>query len=248
MLLREIKRKALTLTREDFRLIDFSFALPYTYVLIEGELGKSIGVAMTLSEEVGRYRTSIEEPSLEAFIEKADSLNIIERTLALAAINAVSQYYLDVSEAPNVDVVELLDRSFEKVAVIGNMPPVVRALREKGFDVLVFERNPKLWDRNTLSDALEYWLLPEVDAVIASGSAILNGTLEMMLDRARKAELFVLTGPTAQLLPEFLKGTGVTHLAAMKVIDVDGALTKLKLGSFRGFEAGSRKYIIEVGG
>ncbi|NJE84311.1 hypothetical protein E3E23_00415 [Thermococcus sp. CX2] len=248
MLLREIKRKALKLVEEDFRIIDFSFALPYTYVLIEGERGRALGVAMTLPEEVGTYRTSIEEPSLEVFIEKADSLNVIERTLALAAINAVSQYYIDVSNAPNLDVVELLDESFEKVAVIGNMPPVVRTIRERGFDVYVFERNPKLWDRNTLSDALEYWLLPEVDAVIASGSAILNGTLEMMLDRAKRARLFVLTGPTAQLLPEFLRGSGVTHLAAMKVMDIDMALMKLKLGSFRGFEAGSRKYIIRVGG
>ncbi len=30
---------------------------------------------------------------LRTFVEKADSLNIVERTLGIAAINAVSQYY-----------------------------------------------------------------------------------------------------------------------------------------------------------
>ncbi len=164
MLLGDIKRRALELMDsmdEEFGLIDFSFALPYTYVLIEGERGRSLGVAMTLPpEEVGRYRTSIREPSLEGFIERADSLNVIERTLGVAAINALSQYVMDVSDAPDTDVVELIGSDIERVAVIGNMPPVVSALRGMDLEVLVFERNPKLWDRETLSDALEYPLLP----------------------------------------------------------------------------------------
>ncbi|WP_297548304.1 DUF364 domain-containing protein, partial [Thermococcus sp.] len=108
------------------------------------------------------------------------------------------------------------------------------------------ERNPKLWDKDTYSDALEYHLLPEMDAVIASASCLVNGTIDLLLDRAKKAELFVLTGPTGQLLPEFLEGTRVTHLASMKVIEVERALLGLKLGSFRGFEKGNRKYVVKV--
>jgi uncharacterized protein (DUF4213/DUF364 family) len=126
------------------------------------------------------------------------------------------------------------------------MPPVVRSLREKGVKTLVFERNPKLWDQETLSDALEYVLLPEVEAVIVSGSALVNGTLDMILDRAKNAEIIVLTGPTAQLHPDFVKGTGVTHLAAMKVLNIERAIQKLKLGSFKGFEGESRKYVATV--
>ncbi|MBP1912935.1 uncharacterized protein (DUF4213/DUF364 family) [Thermococcus stetteri] len=239
-----IKKKALRLA-EGLELVDFGFALPYTWVLIEGPEGKALGVAMTLPEEVQRYRNSIDEPSLEAFIERADSLNVIERTLGIAAVNAVSQYHLDVSNLPDVDVVELVE-GFDRVAVIGNMPPVVRALREKGIETLVFERNPKLWDRDTYSDALEYVLLPKAEAVIASGSALVNGTLEMILDRAKNAELIVLTGPSAQIHPELVKGTGITHLAAMKVVNLERALLGLKLGSFRGFEEGNRKYVVRV--
>ncbi len=245
MLLEKIGKKALASVDEDFRLLDFSFALPYTYVLIEGKRGKALGVAMTLPEEVQRFRTSFEEPSLEGFMEKAGSLNIIERTLALAAINALSQYHISLENVEGADVTEILEGDFDKVAVIGNMPPLVKTLRER-FQTYVFERNPKLWDRDTLSDSLEYSLLPEMDAVVVSGSALLNGTLEMILDRSKRAKLVVLTGPTAQLLPDFLRGTGVTHLAAMKVMDVDEAIKRLKLGSFRGFEKGSRKYVVPV--
>ncbi|MDI3475696.1 MAG: uncharacterized protein PWQ79_917 [Thermococcaceae archaeon] len=244
MLLSEIKKKALNLAK-GLELVDFGFALPYTWILVEGPEGKALGVAMTLPEEVQRYTNSISEPSIKAFIERANSLNVIERTLGIAAVNAVSQYHLDVSDLPDVDVVELVE-GFSEVAVIGNMPPVVRALREKGVKTFVFERNPKLWDRETLSDALEYILLPEVEAVIVSGSALVNGTLEMILDRAKKAKLIVLTGPTSQIHSELVKGTRITHLAAMKVIDLERALLGLKLGSFRGFEKGNRKYVVEV--
>ncbi|CAB49577.1 Rossmann-like domain-containing protein [Pyrococcus abyssi] len=244
MILSKIKKEALKLI-DELELLDFSFALPYTWVLVKGEEGKSLGVAMTLPEEVQRYTSSIEEPSLEEFIRKADSLNVIERTLGVAAINAVSQYYIDLSDAFWGDVLDLVQGDVKRIAVLGNMPPIVKALRSK-YEVYVFERNPKLWDRETYSDALEYDLLPKMDVIIASASCIVNGTIDMILDRAKKAKLLILTGPTAQLLPEFLKGTKVTHLAAMKVVDIDRAILKLKLGSFRGFEEGSRKYIVKV--
>ncbi|ASJ03783.1 hypothetical protein A3L09_09355 [Thermococcus profundus] len=244
MLLSEIKKKTLKLA-EGLEMVDFGFAIPYTWVLIEGPKGRALGVAMTLPEEVQRYTNSISEPSLEAFIKKADSLNVIERTLGIAAVNAVSQYHLDVSSFPEVDVVELVG-GFSEVAVIGNMPPVVKTLRQRGINTLVFERNPKLWDRETLSDALEYILLPEAEAVIASGSVLVNGTLEMILNRAKRAELIVLTGPTAQIHPELVKGTGITHLAAMKVTNIKKAVLGLKLGSFKGFERGNRKYVVEL--
>ncbi len=245
MLLTKIKRKALKLA-DGLELVDFGFALPYTWVLLKGPEGRALGVAMTLPEEIQRYRNSISEPSLNAFIERADSLNVIERTLGLVAINAVSQYHIDLSDAEFADVLELLPENVGKIALIGNMPPLVRELQNKGYEIYVFERNPRLWDKDTYSDALEYHLLPEMDAVVASASCLVNGTIDLLLDRARKAELFVLTGPTGQLLPEFLKGTRVTHLASMKVIDFEKALLGLKLGSFRGFEEGNRKYVVRV--
>ena len=246
MLLSEIKDKVLPLA-EGLEVVDFGFSLPYSWVLVEGSSGRSLGVAMTLPEEIQRYTNSINEVSLEEFIKRLDSLNVIERTLALAAVNAVSQYYLEPSpKGINKDVLELLPENPGKIALIGNMPPIARELRRRGFEVYVFERNPKLWDRDTYSDALEYHLLPEMDVVIASGSCIVNGTLDMLLERSKKAELFVLTGPTAQLLPEFFKDTAVTHIASMKVVNLSKALLGLKLGSFRGFEEGNVKYVMEV--
>ncbi|MBO8174693.1 MAG: hypothetical protein H0Z18_05500 [Thermococcus sp.] len=245
MLLRKFKREALKLAK-GLELIDFSFGLPYTYVLVKGEKGRALGVAMTLPEEIQRYENLIEEPSLEEFIKMADSLNIVERTLALAAINAVSQYHINLSNADWIDATELLSDDIEKIAVIGNMPPIVKALRGRNFELYIFERNPKLWDKETLSDSLEYWLLPEMDAVIASATCIVNGTVDMIAERAKNAKIVLLTGPTGQALPELFKGIGITHIASMKVVDIERAIEKLKLGCFRGFSKESRKYTIAV--
>lgn len=245
MLLGRIKQEAMKLA-DGLELVDFGFALPYTWILVGGEEGKALGVAMTLPEEIQQYNNSISEPSLEAFVEGTDSLNVIERTLGLATINAVSQYHIELSNAERVDVLEMIPEGAGKIAVIGNMPPLVREMRGRNYKIYVFERNPKLWDKETFSDALEYHLLPEMDAVIASATCLVNGTIDMLLERAKRARLFVLTGPTGQLLPEFLEGSGVTHLAAMKVVDIKKALLGLKLGSFKGFEEGNQKYVVAV--
>lgn len=53
-----------------------------------------------------------------------------------------------------------------------------------------------------------------------------------------------LTGLTEQFLPEFLRGTGVTHFAAMKMMDIERALLGLKLAFFGHFE--DRKYVVGV--
>lgn len=113
MIIEEIKERALNLLsekEEDFKVIDFSFALPYSYVLIESNGKKALGVAMTLLEEYrghGNRKDLNINKNLEEFINMADSFDIVERTLGVAAINAVSQYYFNF-EANGKDAAELV--------------------------------------------------------------------------------------------------------------------------------------------
>ncbi|XRO75650.1 enolase N-terminal-like fold-containing protein [Methanocaldococcus sp. 28A] len=149
MIIEKIKERALNLLNEKedkFKILDFSFALPYSYVLIESNGKKALGVAMTLLEEYRGHGNRKElniNKSLEDFINMVDSFDIVERTLGLAAINAVSQYYLNF-EVNCRDAAELvLNRNdIKKIAFIGNMMPVVNTLRKSGsFDIYVFERS-----------------------------------------------------------------------------------------------------------
>ncbi|WP_064496515.1 Rossmann-like domain-containing protein [Methanocaldococcus jannaschii] len=255
MIIEEIKERALNLLsekEEDFKVIDFSFALPYSYVLIESNGKKALGVAMTLLEEYrghGNRKDLNINKNLEEFINMADSFDIVERTLGVAAINAVSQYYFNF-EANGKDAAELvLNRDdIKKIAFVGNMIPVVNMLKKsEKFDIYVFERSPSLLMDGVLSDAFEYRLLPEMDAVFISGTTLLNDTLDFVLDRAKNAKLKILVGPTAQSLPELFKGFGITHIASTKIIDVDKALLYLKFASSSMlFKGASKKYTMEV--
>ncbi len=248
MILEKIGKRTLQLLKEDLKIIDYSFAIPYTYVVIEGKKKKSIGVAVTLVEEIHSFENSVSNISLESFLQGAESFNIIERTLSLATINAISQYYIDLSDEVDSDVIRLLGRetNVEKVAVIGSMFPIVKKLQEIGKKVFVFERNKVLFDKITISDGLEYQLLPKMDAILATGAVLLNGTVDLILDRANNAKVVALLGPTAQALPELFSDEHITYLCSSKVEDIDNALMNLKLGSFKGSGKYNRRYALKI--
>ncbi|ACV24530.1 Rossmann-like domain-containing protein [Methanocaldococcus fervens] len=256
MIIDHIIKKAKDITNNyKFKILDFSFALPYSYVLIEKDGKKSLGVAMTLLEEYKGHsekrKVDFGEKTIEDFITMANDLDVINRTLGLAAINAVSQYFIKLNEDDyKRDVINLIlnKKGIKKIAFIGNMMPLVKMLKEKGdFEFYVFERNPKISTPETISDAFEYTLLPKMDAVLISGTSILNNSLDMILDRAKNAKLKILVGPSAQILPEFVKGYGIDYIASTHILGIDKALYNLKLGSSFGlFKKYSKKYIVKV--
>ena len=248
MILDKIKEKAIEYAK-GLSIADFAFALPYSYVIVSGrDKDKyAMGVSMTLSEEVQKYQNSIKEISLLNFISKIDSVNIIERTLALSAINAVSQYYIDTSEGEQIDVKEIIRKQSGKIAIIGNMPPITEATKEISHgEVYVFERNPKLWSKGVLSDTLEYNLLPEMNFVFATAASLVNETVDLIVERARSAKSIFLIGATGQILPEFIKNTGITHIASMKITTINKAVQALKLGDYKELVKSSQKYIFQI--
>ncbi|AIJ06265.1 hypothetical protein JH146_1423 [Methanocaldococcus bathoardescens] len=239
----------------EFKIVDFSFALPYSYVLIEKDGRKSLGVAMTLLEEYKGHsekrKVDSEVKTINDFVNMANDLDIINRTLGLATINAISQYFIKLTEDDySRDIVDLIlkHKGIKKIAFIGNMMPLVKTLKENGdFEFYIFERNPKHTTSETISDAFEYALLPKMDAVLISGTSLLNNSLDMILDRAKNAKLKILIGPSAQILPEFVKDYGIDYIASVHTIDVDKALYNLKLGSSFGlFKKYSKKYVVKV--
>ncbi len=244
MILKELENEAAALA-ENLEIVDYSFALPYTYVVLKGAHGISIGVVATPTEEIRRFENNAKEPCIEEFLKGAYSSNIVERTFALATINAISQYFIDTTKETG-DILQTLANGAQKVAVVGNMFPVAEKLREMGKDVFVFERNKALFSHDTLSDALEYQLLPEMDVVLATGAVLVNGTIDMILERSKNARALVLMGPTAQILPKFIEGRGVTHLCSSKIIDTHEALKSLKMGTFRASGKYNKRYCLKV--
>ncbi len=248
MILEELTQKALQRMNGELEIADYSFALPYTYVVLKGKKGRAIGVAATLAEEIRAFDSGLFDVNVRSFLKGANSFNIIERTLALATVNAVSQYYLDLDVHTEEDALQVVeeDASIKKVAVVGSMFPIVEKLKDAKKEVYVFERNKILFDDDTLSDGLEYQLLPKMDAVLATGTVLLNGTVDLILDRALNSKVVALLGATAQALPEFFIGRHITHLGSTKIKKCGEALKNLKLGVFRGSGRYNRRYNLKI--
>ena len=206
-------------------LIDIGITYPYTYSIVRGKHGVSVGLCMTMVTEIGDYehKTPIDANKyleISDLVKGALDRHLLKRFLGIATINAVSQYLLRISgENYNLDVTDIISKNYSEankynVAVIGYMKPVVQRLREKGYKVYVFERNPILRE-DAYPDFFEYRYLPVMDIVIATGAALINDTIDQIVERSKKARDIILTGPTAQVHPKFIERKGISYLSSI---------------------------------
>lgn len=159
-----------------------------------------------------------------------------ERCLALALINAASQARLAVQPPPASPlrggiVRWVAGQRPQRLVMVGNMQPLAEGFRQAGIAHVIFERSAA--DRcGALSDAQEWAWLPEADGLVITGAALLNHSLSPMIAMARKARFIALVGFSAQAHPDFLAGSGVTHLFSMRFADVDAMRSHLQVGNW----------------
>ena len=226
MILDDIVRHTLE-ELKDIRLefVDFGITYPYTYSIVRGEHGVGIGLCMTMVMEIGDYEHKIpvnvnRNLKISDLVEGVLDRHLLKRFLGIATINAVSQYLLRISgDDYNLDVTDIILKNYPEaseynVAVIGYMKPVVQRLREKGYGVYVFERDPILRG-DSYPDFFEYRYLPNMDIVIATGATLINDTIDQIVERSKKARDIILTGPTAQVHPKFIEGQGISYLSSI---------------------------------
>ncbi len=226
MILDDIVRYTLEELRKiRLELIDIGITYPYTYSIVRGKQGVGIGLCMTMTSEIGDYehKTPINVNKIlkiTDLVRSALDRHLLKRFLGIATINAVSQYLLRISgENYSLDVTDVILKNYTEadkynVAVIGYMKPVVQKLREKGYRVYVFERNPILRE-DAYPDFFEYRYLPAMDIVIVTGAALINDTIDQIVERSKKARDIILTGPTAQVYPKFIEKKGISYLSSI---------------------------------
>lgn len=163
----------------------------------------------------------------------------LERCLALAVINAISQHRLAREKLAGVEVREVrasvvrwvAEQDARRVVVIGNMGPLVSGLAEAGVPHVVFERSPG--NRvGALPDAQEWAWLAKADGLILTGATLLNHTLAPILALAREARFKLLVGFSAQAHPAFLAGCGATHVFSLHIRHIDPVRRLLQVGNW----------------
>jgi len=202
----------------------------HTCVFWTAVVSKNCGLASTFREEhphhgavrgVGELRG---KPALE-LVEYAQSDNLLEASIGMAAINSL----VEIDETKCI-IENAFDILVEKgrgknVAVVGHFPWIPK-LRKVAGKLWVLEQRPQAGDLP--AEAAED-ILPQADVVAITGTALINHTIEKLLDLS-KGSFIVLVGPTSPL-SAVLFDWGVDVISGTKVVDPEKVICSISEGA-----------------
>lgn len=152
------------------------------------------------------------------------ALGTIRASLGLAAVNSLLPPPSGLPEAKAQDIL-LRAGAGRRVAVVGHFPFVERLAPALGrLDVL--ELRPRPGD---IPSVMAPQVLPLADAVLITGSTLVNGTLEGLLELCRPEALVILAGPSVPFAACLFE-LGVDVLAGCEVSDVEDVLEGVASG------------------
>ena len=175
------------------------------------------------------------------------SWDIRSRIVGTAALNALSQLCSNRTNRVLISRGNIADDLVVKgdvVTVVGNMAPMVDKLRSKAKKIYVLERTMQLRDDRTLPDTAAEEIIPQSDVVLITGTSIINGTVDRLLELSKNARELVLVGPTAGILPTVLFDHGVTAVATVKVTDAKRVMKSISEGGGAPLFANAVKLVI----
>jgi uncharacterized protein (DUF4213/DUF364 family) len=230
-----VERPVFGLFFSGVKLSDGSGGLCFTPVkeLPEAVCCPSSAKAMPLS---GKLRGR----SVLAYLDDLDNPNVLRKTLAIAALNALSSS-CEKCVKPDYEVLCGHDAFDDvtippggKTVVVGALVPMLKKLIAADADFTVLEMDSRTLKGRELEhyapggDAPDH--VPLADLLVITGVTILNDTLPGLLELAKPGAEILVTGPTASMLPEAFFKRGVTMLGGVRVTKPDEALDLIAEG------------------
>jgi len=240
----EIVRELLTSLKnrvsnlKNLRVIDVRIGLCYTGVMLDDG---NAGVCHTLSSElfccrrIERAGKLAGSPALE-LIELANSWRLGEAVIGVATINALSQVVLEneaerYSFVEDVDCIDQIEIGMDDtVVLVGYIRPFISKIRGRAKNLYILERNRGVEEKDVLPDTACGDIVPTADVVIITGTAIINGTVDRLLELSKDAREICLVGPTASMIPDPLFKRGATIIGGVKVTNAQRLLQIISEG------------------
>ncbi len=196
-------------------------------------VSKRCGLASTTREErhphghaAVRGVGSLDERSALELAQYATSDSALEASIGVAAVNSL----LDVDEERCVELNAadwLAEQGRDrKVVVVGSFPFIPR-LRDEVGTLWVLERYPGEGERDA-KEASD--LIPQADVVAITGTALINHTLEGLLELCRPDSSVMVLGPSTPLSPVWFD-YGVHVISGTKVVDPELVLRLISQGA-----------------
>lgn len=170
-----------------------------------------------------------------------------QRSLGMAAINAISQYVLRDSIAPQVDSGKTLEmlvpHPSDHIGMVGYFPPLVDQIRQKNIALTVIELDQQ-WvqqDEGFLV-TLDLSMLNRCNKVFCTGTVLINQSLDRVLAHTGGAEEIYIIGPTVGCLPDPLFNRGVTAVGGRQITN-RGLFVEM-WGRGQPWRSASKRYVI----
>lgn len=165
----------------------------------------------------------------------------LRRALAIATLNALAETVWQHSGPPagwevrSGDAFDALDIApHHQVVLVGAFPPYLRELRRRAQPFRVLELDMSTLKAEELlfhvSADQAPRVLAQADIFITTGTTLVNGTLDGLLDWLRPGVQAVVVGPTATLMPGPFARRGVTVVGGTRVTEPDALLDVLAEG------------------
>lgn len=140
--------------------------------------------------------------------------DIFNKTLAMGAINAISQHIFIISGYKfdfTTDSLGLLNlNQDDKPGMVGFFPPLVKLIEKMGLELIIIEKKAQLIKKTANWEVtLDPKRLIDCNKVLITSTTVLNESIEDILKFCSQADKISIIGPTAGFLPDPLFSRGV---------------------------------------
>lgn len=247
--------------RSDATVVDVRIGLGYVAVQLDDG---AVGVALTMQEadaspgedsRPGRpgsctgfshLRPLAPRPAGQ-LLDLLGATNPVESAVGLACANAVLNRPQPQHAAGDVlDVISLGPE--DRVGMVGRFGPLLGPVRQRAGALTVFEQIPE--PRGQLRPAAEaFEELPRCQVALITGTTIINGSIDALLEAAQACREVVVLGASTPLVPEVFAGASpVTWLCGVIVEDTASLLQIVSEGGgMRLFKGCVQKVCVPAG-
>jgi len=193
-----------------------------------------IGLSYTHFEDkkscmlLNRHIDYEEQPALQ-LLEKIKSDHAVERSMALALVNALN--YTDALGYPEDRKNQIMFEEFNigegtRAAMVGFIGPLVDVLKQKNASVEVLDRSRSMGQKEDFYARLGSW----ADVLILTSTSILNNTTEEILQNVHPKVKTVMLGPSTPMVAAAFDHLPVHMLAGTVPIDTANVLKAIRHG------------------
>jgi uncharacterized protein (DUF4213/DUF364 family) len=164
-----------------------------------------------------------------ALLEKIKSENAIERSMALALVNALN--YQNALQLPEDEKNEILFEKFKitkgtKVAMVGYFGPLIKRFEQREAVLDILDQSRGLGRKEDFYKNLKNW----ADVLFLTSTSILNNSTEKILTNVHAKVKTLMLGPSTPMVAEAFDHLPVHMLAGTVPLDKENIIKAVRHG------------------